>query len=133
MLRLYLVIALAGLLLAAGAVVLVGVVDRPARAAELAALRVQGVPEVAVRRSVRAGYAIAVAVAVALGVLAGLVARRLAGAGLPLFDDEWAVIAPPGPSWLAIGLLAAGLVAAFWPAVAVASARPARGRSEVRS
>jgi len=122
-LRLYLVVALAGLLLAAGAVVLVGVVDRPTRAAELAALRVQGVPEIAVRRSVRAGYAVAVAVAVALGVLAALVVRRLAGAGLPLFDDEWDVIAPPGPSWLAIGLLAAGLAVAFWPAVLVASAR----------
>jgi len=62
-------------------------------------------------------------VAVALGVLAALVVRRLAGAGLPLFDDEWDVIAPPGPSWLAIGLLAAGLAVAFWPAVLVASAR----------
>jgi hypothetical protein len=122
-LRLYLVVALAGLLLAAGSVVLVGIVDRPARAAELAALRVQGVPEVAVRHSVRGGYAVAVAVAVALGVLAGLAARRLAGAGLPLFDDGWAVIAPPGPSWLAIGLIGGVLVAAFWPAVAVASAR----------
>jgi hypothetical protein len=105
--------------------VLVGVVDRPARAAELAALRVQGVPEIAVRRAVRAGYALAVMVTVGLGVLAAVVVRRLAGAGLPLFDDKWAVIAPPGPSWLAIGLLALALAAAFWPAVLAASARPA--------
>jgi hypothetical protein len=121
-LRLYLVVALAGLLLAAASVVLVGVVDRPARAAELHALRVQGVPEVAVRRSVRAGYAVAVGVAVALGVLAALIVSRLAGDGLPLFDDQWAVIDSPGPSWLALGVLAAGLVAAFWPAVLAASA-----------
>jgi hypothetical protein len=133
-LRLYLVVALAGLLLAAGAVVMVGVVDRPGRAAELAALRVQGVPELAVRRSVRAGYAAAVVVAVTLGALAALVVRRLAGAGLPLFDDDWTVIAPPGPSWLAIGMLAAALLAVFWPAVLVASARGGRtSRGEARA
>jgi hypothetical protein len=32
------------------------------------------------------------------------------------------VIAEPGPSWLAIGLLAGGLAAAFVPAVLAASA-----------
>ena len=52
--------------------------------------------------------------------------ERLAGAGLPLFDDDWAVIPPPGPSWLAVALLAAVLVAAFWPAVLAASGRRVR-------
>jgi hypothetical protein len=132
-LRLYLVVALAGLLLAAGSVVLVGVVDRPARAAELSALRVQGVPAPAVRRAVLAGYAVAVAVATVLGVLAALIVRRLAGDGLPLFDDGWTVIAAPGPSWLAMTMLAAGLAVAFVPAVLVASARPVPERGEVRS
>jgi hypothetical protein len=124
-LRMYLVVAVAGLLLAAGSVVLVGVVDRPARAAELAALRVQGVSGAALRRSVRTGYAAAVVVSVVLGVLAALVVRALADAGLPLFDDGWAVLAAPGPSWSAVGLLAAGLLVALGPAVLAASSRPA--------
>jgi hypothetical protein len=71
-------------------------------------------------------------VATVLGVLAAVLVRRVAGDGLPLFDDGWTVIAPPGPSWLAIVVLAAGLAAAFVPAVLVASARPAPEHGEVQ-
>jgi hypothetical protein len=119
-LRLHLVVALAGLLLAAASVVLVAAIDRPVRTAELAALRVQGVPARAVLRSVAGGYALVAGVATLLGVLAALVAHRLAG-DRPVFDDGWTTLTPTGPGWPALALLAAGLVGVLGAAVVVAS------------
>jgi hypothetical protein len=119
-LRLYLIVAVAGLLMAAGAVLLVAAVDRPARVAEMAALRLQGIPARAVTRSVVLGYAVVVAVAVLLGVAAAVVARWISGAGLPLFDDRWDLLARPAPGWAATGLLAVGLLGTLVPAVVVA-------------
>ena len=101
-LRLNLVVALAGLLLAAASVVLVAAVDRPARAGELAALRLQGVPERTVVRSVIGGYTLVACVAAALGALAAFAAHRLSG-DRPVFDDSWDLLTPTGPGWLAIG------------------------------
>ncbi|GIJ65974.1 FtsX-like permease family protein [Virgisporangium ochraceum] len=119
-LRLHLVVALAGLLLAAASVVLVAAIDRPVRTAELAALRVQGVPARAVVRSVTGGYALVTGVATALGVLAALVAHRLAG-DRPIFDDGWELLTPTGPGWPAIALLAVALGGVLGGAVVLAA------------
>jgi hypothetical protein len=119
-LRFQLAVAVAGLVLAAGAVVLVAIVDRPARAAELAALRRQGVPAVVAARSVAGGYAALVAIAVGLGVLAAVLARWFAGPGLPPFDDGWAVLPRPAPDPLSLAVLA--LAAGAVLAVAVVAA-----------
>jgi putative ABC transport system permease protein len=121
-LQLHLAVALAGLLLAVGSVALVAAVDRPARIAELAALRVQGVPVAAVRRSVAGGYVALVAIAAGLGVFAALLARRLVGAGLPAFNDGWALLPKPPPDPLTLGLLAVGCLVAFGVAVLAAAA-----------
>lgn len=123
--RLNLVVAVAGLLLAAASVVLVAAVDRPVRNAELVRLRVQGMSQRTVVRSVVGGYALVAAVATVLGVLAAAAALRLSGERR-IFDDGWELLTPTGPGWLAIVLLATGLVVVSAGAVALASAPTVR-------
>ncbi|GIJ62888.1 FtsX-like permease family protein [Virgisporangium aurantiacum] len=126
--RLNLVVAVAGLLLAAASVVLVAAVDRPVRNAELVRLRMQGMSQRTVVRSVVGGYALVAAVATGLGVLAAVAALRLSGERR-IFDDGWELLTPTGPGWLAIVLLATGLVVVSAGAVALASAPMVRGSS----
>ncbi|MFV2018093.1 FtsX-like permease family protein [Micromonospora sp. LOL_023] len=129
-LRFQLAAGLIGLLLAAGALAVVAAVERDDRAAELAALRRQGLPAAAVARIAYGGYAVAVGLAVLIGLLVTIVARLPIQQTIPIFVDNWAVlplrIGPqPGP------LLAAVLVATvvLGAAGALAGARLVRAVS----
>jgi hypothetical protein len=87
--RFQLLTALVGILLATAALSVAGAVERGPRQADLAALRIQGLPASRATASAYGGYA----VLVALGILAGVGAAALAavalGAGLPVFSDGW--------------------------------------------
>ncbi|GAA0569671.1 hypothetical protein GCM10010172_62580 [Paractinoplanes ferrugineus] len=102
------------LLLAAATVAVAGAVDRRTRAAEMAALRMQGLTR---RTAVLAGWA-GTAGLIGTGLVGGLTAAVLAvplvRAAVPGFTDGWAVLAPPPPLSAAAvalaGLLAAALL-----------------------
>jgi hypothetical protein len=69
-------------------------VERAGRAAELAALRVQGVGDRVLRAVLLGGYPAMVLLFGGLGVaVAALASSRLAG--LPTFVDDWSVLRPP--------------------------------------
>ena len=90
-------------------------------AADLGALRRQGLAGPVVRRAAIAGYLTAAVVAVGLGLLTGLALRLSLPAALPIFADGWSDVDTPGAS----PVLAAGLavtVAVPFGAVAVAAA-----------
>jgi len=111
-LRFQLVAGLVGLLLAAGAFVVVAAVERPERAGELAALRAQGLAPRAVRAVAWGGYGSLALSAVLLGVAASALAQSVTRRPVPLFLDGWNLLpAAVGPQPLPIlaGLLA-GLV-----------------------
>jgi hypothetical protein len=97
-LRFQLLTAIVGVLLGAAAVTVAGAVERQPRAAELAALRAQGLAGRDARLIGYGGWAVLVGLAVLAGVLGAVLARFLAGSGLPVFADFWAVV--PSPSGL---------------------------------
>ncbi|GAA1876315.1 hypothetical protein GCM10009687_50510 [Asanoa iriomotensis] len=104
-LRFQLVAALAGLLLTAGAFIVVAAVERPERVAELAALRAQGLPPRVVRRVAWGGYAGLAVAAVLLGLGASALAQAVTRRPIPLFVDGWDVLpVAVGPQPLPLGL-----------------------------
>jgi putative ABC transport system permease protein len=94
-LRFQLLTALVGLLLGAAALTVVGAAERGPRAAELAALRQQGMAAPVARAVGYGGYAALAGVAVLAGVLGAVFARLLAGPGLPVFAEPWTVLPIP--------------------------------------
>ena len=95
-------------------------------AADLGALRRQGLAGPVVRRAAIAGYLAAAVVAVGLGLLTGLVLRLSLPAALPIFADGWSdVDAPAASPVLAVGL-------AVTVAAAVRRGRRGRGRRAAR-
>jgi putative ABC transport system permease protein len=112
-LRFQVVAGALGLLLAAGALVLMATVDRGARAEELTALRGQGLSAADARALALSGYALLAGAGTLVGGLAAIVDRLLTGGSLPLFGDGWAVLAPPPslrPGALLLGLAATAVV-----------------------
>jgi hypothetical protein len=106
------VVALVGLVLAAGAVAVLSAQERAGRATELAALRAQGVAPAVVRAVGYGGVAVMTGAAVLVGLVAGLVGAAIARLLHPGFIDGWSVLptAPPHPLPVAAGLAAAVLV-----------------------
>jgi hypothetical protein len=107
--------ALAGMLLAAGSLNISAEVDRRPRAVELATLRVQGLPEVALRQAAHARPAVLVLAAVLAGAFSSVLAKLVVQPSLPVFTDGWRVLPidtgpRPGPLLLAIGAAAVILV-----------------------
>lgn len=116
-LRFQVAAGLIGLLLAAGAFVVVAAVERPERAVELAALRVQGLPPAVARSVAYGGYAGLALAAVVLGVVASVLAQAVTRRPIPLFVDGWRVLPvdvgpQPLPALVALvaGVLVAGVV-----------------------
>ncbi|MEV4621313.1 FtsX-like permease family protein [Asanoa sp. NPDC049573] len=106
-LRFQLVAAVAGLLLTAGAFIVVAAVERPERAGELAALRAQGLPPGVVRKVSWGGYGGLAAAAILLGAGASALAQAVTRRPIPLFVDGWDVLpVPVGPQYGPLGLAA---------------------------
>jgi hypothetical protein len=125
-LRFQLLAALVGVLLGAGVVAVVAAVEREPRAAELAALRVQGAPRRTVRRVALVGYAVLVGLSTVVGILAALAAWLVARAPLPVFADGWRLLPAAPPRGTILALAAAGLLAVFAAVVAALGLRLAR-------
>jgi hypothetical protein len=109
-LRFQLLAALVGLLLSTGVLMVAAAVERADRAAELAALRRQGLTARTVRAVAYGEYAVPVGFCVVVGLVAGALATVLLPVAVPTFVDNWAVLPPParpGPP----GVAAAGLLA----------------------
>jgi putative ABC transport system permease protein len=125
-LRYLLTVSLAGLALALAAFAVVATVERVPRAAEIAALRRQGMRERLLRGVSLGGYGLLVGTALVVGVPTAVVLRSVSTPTLPLFGDDWALLPAPGPRpqplLLAVG--ATALVLAF--AAGLAAARLAR-------
>jgi putative ABC transport system permease protein len=112
---------LAVLLAICGLALVVGV-DRQRRAADLTALRTQGVPARVVRAAATRGQLWLAGAALVAGPALALAVWAVVGDGVPLFaDDAWHVRAPvptPGPlvgPWLGVAvlLLAAAAIAGY--------------------
>jgi putative ABC transport system permease protein len=114
------VVAVVGLLLAAGVVLVDASRDRPVRAAELAALRAQGVSLRIVRAVGYGGLAAVVATAIVVGVLAGLAGAAIGRILSPGFVDGWDILPTvslhPYPVAAAAGATAAVLGAVVFAA-----------------
>jgi hypothetical protein len=92
--RFQLLTVVVGLLLAAGTLAVVAAVERPVHAAELAALRAQGVGDRVVRAVAYGGYPVMAGVFGGLGVVvAAIDAASLIR--FPVFPYSWAVLPPP--------------------------------------
>ncbi|GAA1628455.1 hypothetical protein [Catellatospora bangladeshensis] len=124
-LRLHLAAAVLSVLLVALATMVLAATDRRNRAAELAALRLQGMPARVAARSARIGNLAMILIAVPVGALTALAAWALSGPARTMLTSS-GDLAPPGPDQLVV--LPAVLAAA---AVLVAAALLA-GRSLVR-
>ncbi|WFE30165.1 hypothetical protein O7623_13690 [Solwaraspora sp. WMMD791] len=112
-LRFQLAAGLIGLLLAAGALMVVAAVERGDRSAELTALRTQGLPARAVARIAYGGYVVTAALAVVVGLLVTVVGRLPVLQTMPVFVDNWAVLPlriGPRPVPLLITLVTATVV-----------------------
>jgi putative ABC transport system permease protein len=108
--RFQLLAGVIGLLLAAGVLTVAAAVERPDRAAELAALRRQGMDLRSVRLIGYGGYAALAGACVVVGVAATALAGVLLEAAVPVFVDDWGVLpVHTGPA--AVPLVAAGLAA----------------------
>jgi hypothetical protein len=102
-LQFHLAAAIFGVLLALGGLGLVAAVDRRARAADLRALRIQGLRRRMMRRAALWGYLSTVVLAALAGLAAALVAWTAAGDHLPIFTDTSSVLTPPRwPAWQAV-------------------------------
>jgi hypothetical protein len=93
-LRFGLFAALDLLLLGMGTLLVAAAVERPERAAELAALRRQGVSRRAIRIACHAGTLWVVGAGIVVGAIAALVAHSVVAVALPVFTDGWHVLAP---------------------------------------
>ncbi|GIF71275.1 FtsX-like permease family protein [Asanoa siamensis] len=117
-----LVAALAGLLLTAGAFIVVAAVERPERAGELAALRAQGLRPGVVRRVAWGGYGGLALAAVLLGLGASALAQAVTRRPIPLFLDGWSVLpVDVGPQFGPLGLAALGALLVVGAAGATAA------------
>jgi hypothetical protein len=129
-LRFYLVVAVAAVALGLGGVAVVASTERAGLAAQLGALRVQGLPAGVVWRVGFGGHAALTALAAAVGTAAAGLAWAVARATLPLFSDggeEYYAPAWPRPAVVILAVLAAllvltaaGAVATLWLRRAVA-------------
>lgn len=111
-LRFQLFTGVVGVLLAAGSLLIGAAVERRGRAAELGALRTQGLSARRVRLTGYGGYGLVVAAGLAAGLGAAVVAQLVVVAFLPVFTDGWQVL--PLDAGVDLRALAvAGAVAAF--------------------
>jgi FtsX-like permease family len=102
-LHFHLAAAVLCVLLAVGGLGLVAAVDRRQRAADLRALRVQGLPRRMVRRAALWGYLSTVVLAGLTGLAAAAVAWIVAGDRIPIFIDTGSGLAPPRwPLWASV-------------------------------
>jgi hypothetical protein len=131
-LQFHLAAASFGVLLALGGLGLVAAVDRRARAADLWALRVQGLRRRMVRRAALWGYLSTVVLAAVTGLVGAAVAWAAAGDRIPIFTETASALTPPQwPTWEAVlrpwgvatAAMALAAVAAGW-ALRRATARP---------
>lgn len=115
-------VALVGLALATGAVLMDAARERPARAAELAALHAQGLGLKVVRVVGYGGFAAIVGTAVVVGLGAGLVGAGIARVLYPGFVDGWNVVPTIAIQPHPVATAAAVTVVALGSAVAAAGA-----------
>jgi hypothetical protein len=116
-----------GVLLAAGSLFVVAAVERGPRAAELAALRAQGLPSAALRTTGYLGPALLVTGSVLVGLLAAVLARATIQAAMPVFTDGWQVLPVDTGPRAAPLLVAAGIaLAALATASVIAAAQTVR-------
>jgi hypothetical protein len=102
-LQFHLAAAVFGILLALGGLGLVAAVDRRSRAADLRALRVQGLRRRMVRRAALRGYLSTVVLAAVTGLGGAAVAWAAAGDRIPIFTETSTALAPPRwPAWEAV-------------------------------
>jgi hypothetical protein len=135
-LRFYLVVAVAAVALGLGGVAVVASTERAGLAAQLRALRVQGVPAGIVWRVGFGGHAALTALAAAVGTAAAGLAWAVGRATLPLFSDggeEYYAPAWPRPAVVVPAVLAALLVLTAAGAVATLWLRRAVARGTERS
>jgi hypothetical protein len=121
-LRFQLLVALLGVVLAAGSVTIVAAVESPARAAELAALRGQGLSPRQVRAVALVDHLVLVGVALLAGVVAAVLAGAVTKATGPTFVDGWDLLPVPGPGPVGLGLAVAVPVVVLGGAAALAGA-----------
>ncbi|WP_345514776.1 FtsX-like permease family protein [Phytohabitans houttuyneae] len=129
-LRFQLLAGALGVFLAALALAVAAAVERPDRAAELSALRTQGLSRRAVRLIGYGGYAVLVVAGVAIGIGAAALGGTLVEAAVPVFVDDWAVLpVATGPRAPALALAALGglVVLGFTGAVAASQLVRATG------
>lgn len=120
---LFLIAALAAIVLAVGATAVGRVVSVRRRGYELAALEAVGVAPRTLRRATAAEQGSIFAIGLCVGLAAGLLGSRLALPSMPIFVDT--STGPPlvfALPWALLGALAAGLLVVF-AAVSVAMAR----------
>lgn len=120
-------VALVGLLLAAGALLAVAGHERAGRAAELVALRQQGLGAGVVRAVGYGGPAAVAITATLVGLAAGMVGAVLGRLLHPGFIDGWDLLAPPGYHPLPVTAAAGLSTLLFGSAVLVAAAGLIRG------
>ncbi|HZC26702.1 MAG TPA: hypothetical protein VE287_06745, partial [Actinopolymorphaceae bacterium] len=124
-------VALVGLLLAAGAVVVDATRERPIRAAELAALRAQGVHGKVVKAVGYGGLGAVVGTATIIGLAAGLAGAAIDRTLYPGFVDGWSVlptVAQRAYPVIAAAVLAAAVLGAAVVAAGAALIRQTEGR-----
>jgi hypothetical protein len=123
-LRLYLIAAVAALLLAAGTVLMTAYLGARAQLHELAALRAAGVPGRLLRRAGLRENGLALGAALVAGSLAGGAGAALAVPRVPMFADRTGPppVTWPDPWWPAGAVLAAALLLAAVVVVVVRTA-----------
>jgi len=121
------VVALVGLLLAAGALVVFARHEQASRSGELVSLRRQGLGNGGVRAVGYGGLAAVAAAAVLVGLLAGVVGAVIGRVLHPGFIDGWDLLAPPGYRPLPVAAAAGLALVLFGGVVAVTAAGFVRG------
>lgn len=115
------IVSIVGVLLAAGAILVHMARERPGRAAELTALRAQGIDAKVIAVVGYGGPAAVIGVATVIGIGAGLVGALISRFLDPGFVDGWAVLAPAGMHPLAVLGSAAVAVVVLGTAVVATS------------
>ncbi|GAA1659693.1 hypothetical protein GCM10009765_06310 [Fodinicola feengrottensis] len=126
-LRMYLVAAVAALLLAGGAIVVAAYLDGRVRAYEFGVLRLTGVSDQVLRGAARLEQLAPALAGVVAGLVAGGVGAALALPAIPVFSDPPPfprLVYLPGPAWpLGAAMLAAAVLTVVALLVAVRSER----------